>query len=268
MTDKYAVIGNPVEHSRSPWIHTQFAELTGQDIVYERLFASLVGFKSTVDRFFSDGGAGLNVTLPFKEQAWVLCDKRTAWADLAGAVNTLTYQNGHLVGHNTDGIGLIRDLIHNQDIILSSKRILILGAGGAVRGVIKPILDQMPERLVIANRTLSKAEHLISLFKTDVPLIASSYEALSTSFDLIINGTSASLGEQVPPVPVEVMSSLPICYDMMYASTETVFNRWAQQHGASKTLDGRGMLVEQAAESFLFWRGVRPDTSTVLQAFS
>jgi shikimate dehydrogenase len=267
MVDKYAVVGNPVEHSRSPWIHSQFAQITGQDMVYDRLLASLDGFKSTVETFFAEGGSGLNVTVPFKEEAWALCDERTEWAELAGAVNTLTYRHGHLVGHNTDGIGLVRDLTHNQGISLKAKRILILGAGGAVRGVLKPIIDQAPACMVVANRTLSKAQDLVSLFNTDVPLKASSYEALSEPFDLIINGTSASLGGQVPPLPVVVMSSAPVCYDMMYASTTTVFNAWSQQHGASNTLDGRGMLIEQAAESFLFWRGIRPDTAKVLQAF-
>lgn len=269
MTDQYAVVGNPVEHSKSPQIHALFAEQTDQDIHYGKLLAPLDAFQTTVLDFFTrQHGKGLNVTVPFKQQAWDLCDERSDYAELAGAVNTLVYRQGHTIwGTNTDGIGLVTDLIQNNHIELADKRILILGAGGAVRGVLQPVLDQNPAQLFIANRTESRAHDLATLFGHPQTLSAGGYAAISEEpFDVIINGTAASLQDEIPPVPREAVQNANCCYDMMYASEPTAFVKWAQQQGVPVALDGLGMLIEQAAESFAIWRGVRPDTHPVFTA--
>ncbi|MEQ6885656.1 shikimate dehydrogenase [Salicola sp. Rm-C-2C1-2] len=267
MTEKarYAVIGNPIEHSLSPRIHAAFAEQTGESLVYERLLAPLEGFRETLEQFFDDGGAGLNVTVPFKQQAWEMADRHQPRAARAGAVNTLWRENhGILIGDNTDGAGLVRDLRVNNDVTLAGARVLVLGAGGAVRGILEPLLAAAPAQVVIANRTLARAEEVRDLFADTGSLAASTFAALVGPFDVIINGTSASLQGGLPPLPEGLTNPATVCYDMMYSQTETAFNGWARQQGVALRLDGLGMLVEQAAESFVQWRGKRPQTEPVM----
>jgi shikimate dehydrogenase len=246
-----------------------FAAQTGQSLDYRAIEAPLDGFEPFVKAFFSEGGKGLNVTVPFKEQAWALCQVLSDRARLAGAVNTLFVDaSGQLCGDNTDGFGLVNDLLL-QGIQLSGKNILIIGAGGAVKGIIQPILKETPASLTLTNRTLSKAEALVSSFaaRTDelCPLSAIAFEQLDEAYDLVINGTSASLGGQLPEISSVIFSPDTVVYDMMYAKGDTVFNAWAKQAGAERVLDGLGMLVEQAAEAFYIWRGVRPDTASVIR---
>ena len=265
--DLYAVMGNPIAHSKSPWIHTLFASQTGQRLHYNARLVPVDGFDEAIDHFFNEegGGHGLSITVPFKEQAWECAQHRTARAEKAGAVNTLWITNdGVIQGDNTDGLGLVRDLTVNHQVGLEGARVLILGAGGAVRGVLESILQQHPAELVIANRTVSKAETLVELFPGQ-PVSACGFSELTGHFDLIINGTSASLQGDLPPLPADIVTEQTICYDMMYARETTVFNQWGLTHGARQAIDGLGMLVEQAAEQFLIWRGVRPDTALVLQ---
>ncbi|OZG73261.1 shikimate dehydrogenase [Hahella sp. CCB-MM4] len=262
--DIYAVVGNPVAHSKSPKIHNLFASQTAQNMEYTAIQSPLEAFTDTVTRFFANGGCGLNVTVPFKEQAWSMAQVRTPRAELAGAVNTLYQQDGVLHGDNTDGAGLVRDLVVNNGQELKGKRILILGAGGAVRGVLMPILEKQPALITLANRTLSKAQALAEIFSPYGNLESSGFERLQTSYDLVINGTSASLAGDLPPISPKVISSETVTYDMMYGNEATVFNAWAAQQGAALCIDGLGMLVEQAAEAFAIWRGVRPVTDTVL----
>ncbi len=262
MTDRYAVVGNPVAHSKSPNIHAEFARQTGQDMAYERLLAPLDGFAETVDRFRTEGGKGLNVTVPFKEQAFAYAGNKTARAQAAGAINTLKFDETGVLGDNTDGAGLVRDLTTNLQLPLNGKRILLMGAGGAARGVIGPLLNEQPQTLVLANRTVDKAQLLANLFGQGI--MASSYEALyGQRFDLVINATSASLQGELPPLPEGLLNPDALAYDMMYGA-ETPFMKWAKLQGAAKVSDGLGMLVEQAAESFFLWRAVRPDTRTVI----
>lgn len=267
--DLYAVVGNPVSHSKSPRIHSLFAAQTGQAVEYTAIQAPMEEFPETVREFFTKGGKGLNVTVPFKEQAWQLADHRTGRAEKAGAANTL-YQdkNGRLVADNTDGIGLVTDLTVNAAVRLSGVRVLVLGAGGAVRGVLGPLLAEQPSALWIANRTVVKAQGLVSLFRGDAgatELGACGFGSVSGAFDVIINGTSASLQGDLPPVPAGVIAPETVVYDMMYAAGDTPFNAWAREQGAGKVLDGLGMLVEQAAESFRVWRGVKPETAPVIE---
>ena len=263
--DLYAVIGHPVAHSKSPKIHSLFAQQTGEEIEYTAIQAPLGGFQEVTEDFFERGGKGLNVTLPFKGEAWQLSAQKTDRAQVAGAVNTLYQQNGQICGDNTDGAGLVRDLMANQNIKLTGKKVLVLGAGGAVRGVLLPLLQQQPATLMIANRTIAKAQQLVQLFADFGNIETLACEELSAPFDLIINGTSASLAGKLPPIPAQVITGTTITYDMMYSSSMTPFNQWAQMQGAATCIDGLGMLVEQAAESFTRWRGVRPDTTPVLQ---
>jgi shikimate dehydrogenase len=268
MTDKYAVIGNPVAHSKSPLIHAEFARQTGQDISYDRLEAPLGEFASVARRFFDEGGKGLNVTLPFKREAWEITEPRDYARD-AVAVNTIKLAQGRMLGYNTDGIGLLRDLKENLRCTVQGKRVLLMGAGGAVYGVMEPLLREQPQQLVVVNRTLDKALSLVGHFRTldGIPLRAVSALAYpdlgGTSFDLVINATSAGLGDAMPPLPQGVFAPGALAYDMVYGKT-TPFMAFAHAHGA-RTADGTGMLVEQAAESFHIWRGVRPDTAPVIE---
>jgi shikimate dehydrogenase len=265
MTDRYAVIGNPVAHSQSPRIHADFARLTGEDIEYGRLLAPLDGFRRTVEWFRAEGGRGLNVTIPFKEQAYGLATVHTARARAAEAVNTLRFDADAILGDNTDGAGLVRDIRINLGIAIAGCRILLLGAGGAARGVIAPLIAEQPRDLTIANRTVARARMLEEHFGPGVR--ACSYEALSGShFDIIINATSASLTGALPPLPERVYADGSLAYDMMYGSAVTPFLQRAKAQGAARVADGLGMLVEQAAESFFLWRGVRPETAAVLSA--
>lgn len=267
MSDLYAVIGNPISHSKSPWIHSRFAQQTGEDLEYTAIQAPLEGFAKTVVDFFAKGGRGLNITVPFKQQAFDRAELLTERAQLAGAVNTLyPGPDGRLTGDNTDGVGLVTDLCTNHGIALSGRRVLILGAGGAVRGVLGPLLEHQPSALVIANRTLSKAEDLADLFAGQGPVSACEFSNLHGPFDVIVNGTSASLAGSLPPLPPEVVGKGTHAYDMMYGAEVTVFNQWALEQGAVEAIDGLGMLVEQAAESFYLWRRRRPDTAAVIQA--
>ena len=262
--DCYAVMGNPVAHSKSPVIHTLFADGTGQNLRYKAILVDIGGFEDAVDEFFANGDLGLSITVPFKEEAWQLAEKLTPRAEVAGAVNTLWQDDqGLLHGDNTDGAGLITDLKNNNGITIKGTRVLILGAGGAVRGVLGPILNEQPAEVVIANRTLARADALVSLFGSE-RVCANDYADLPGRFDLVINGTAASLQGEMPPLPEHTIDHNTCCYDMMYGPGETVFNRWCREHGAGKTMDGLGMLVEQAAEQFALWRGVRPDSARVL----
>lgn len=262
--DRYAVLGNPIAHSRSPSIHARFAAQTGQPISYEKLLVPLGGFAAAVASFVAAGGRGANVTVPFKIDACALADYLSTRAAAAGAVNTLRFENGRVFGDNTDGIGLVTDLTVNAGVALQGKRILLVGAGGAAQGVILPLLDQQPAQLVIANRTESKARQVAARFTSDV-LDVCPLEVLDGPFDVVINATAASLGNAVPAIPVSVFSSHTLAYDMMYGPEPTAFMRFAAGHGAA-VRDGLGMLVEQAAEAFLVWRGVRPATAEVLAA--
>ena len=263
--DHYGVFGNPIGHSKSPLIHRLFAAQTGQDLSYEALLAPLDDFAGFARAFFAEGRGG-NVTVPFKEQAYTLADELSERARRAGAVNTLQkLDDGRLFGDNTDGAGLVRDLTVNAGLNLAGQRILLLGAGGAARGVLEPLLAERPHSLTIANRTVEKAEQLAHEFADLGPLAAAGFDWINEPVDLIINATSASLAGELPPLdPCLIKPGHTVCYDMMYAREATAFNRWASEQGAARCLDGLGMLVEQAAEAFFIWRGVRPDSAPVL----
>jgi shikimate dehydrogenase len=260
MTDRYAVFGHPIAHSKSPLIHAAFARQTGQDMTYEAILAPKDGFAATVAAFVAAGGRGANVTVPFKEEAFRLAGRLSPRAQRAGAVNTLVFDADGSFGDNTDGAGLVADLTRNLHRTLAGGRILLLGAGGAARGVIEPLLDQQPAALVIANRTVNRAQELAQLFGHDVR--ACGFDALHTPFDFVINATAASLSGELPPLSPQLFTPDTLAYDMMYGR-DTPFLAFARAQGAA-TADGLGMLVEQAAEAFHLWRGVRPDTAPVI----
>jgi shikimate dehydrogenase len=262
----YCVFGNPIGHSKSPAIHALFARQTGEKIRYEAMLAPLDGFAASVQSFVVAGGRGANVTVPFKEEAFRLCHRHSPRAQLAGAVNTLSFVDGKILGDNTDGAGLVRDLTANLKTALTARRILLLGAGGAARGALGPLLEQSPAALVIANRTASKAADLAVNFAALGPVRGGSYADLAgEQFDVVINATSASLGGEVPPLPESVFAAEALAYDMMYGKGDTPFLANARSRGVANLADGLGMLVEQAAEAFFVWRGVRPDTLPVLE---
>jgi len=267
LLDRYAVFGHPIKHSKSPRIHRLFAEQTGQALEYAAVEVPAEQFQTAVAMFFAEGGKGLNCTVPLKELAWRYADRNTERAELSKAVNTLALQaDGSLLGDNTDGIGLVTDLLANHAIALSGIRILILGAGGAGRGIIAPILEQTPQTLVIANRTVDKAVKLAAEFHGKGPITGCGYDALENrQFDLILNATSASLSGQLPPLPTGLLAAGGNCYDLAYGNEPTAFVRWGLENHAAKSLDGLGMLVEQAAEAFFIWRGVRPQTRPVIE---
>ena len=266
---RYAVIGNPIAHSRSPAIHAQFAAQTDQDMVYDRLLAPLDAFVATVAAFRAEGGRGLNVTLPFKTEAFRLADSLTPRAALAGAVNTLAFDADRVLGDNTDGAGLVDDIEHRIDLPLAGARVLLLGAGGAARGVVQPLLAVGIDRLMIVNRTAARAGELVSDLGARLPaadaekLSAGGFDAIAGGFDLIINATSAGLADASPPVPASAWSGVRLALDMVYAAQPTAFMRAAADAGCPRVEDGLGMLVAQAAESFALWRGVRPATLPV-----
>lgn len=264
--DRYAVIGNPIAHSKSPQIHAAFAQQTGEQLIYTAELVETGGVESFVKHFAANNGKGLNVTVPFKQDAFEIATELSPRAQRAGAVNTLSLQGDIIFGDTTDGVGLLNDLTHNHQLELKHKRILIVGAGGAVRGVLEPLLLAAPQQLVIANRTLSKAQQLAQDFASFGAISASSFDALAgQQFDLVINGTSASLAGELPPLPEHLFSPQGCAYDMMYGAQPTPFLVWAQQQGAAHCYDGLGMLVEQAAESFYIWRKKRPETRGVIE---
>lgn len=267
-TGHYGVMGNPVAHSKSPRIHAAFAAQTGQSMDYRAILVEPGGFDDALDSFQKQGGDGLNVTIPFKADAWRAVDERTPRAQRCGAVNTIRFDaGGRRFGDTTDGIGLIRDL-RRSHVTLRGRRILILGAGGAVAGVLGEVLDEGPERVVLANRTVEKAEQLRRRFSpAGCTLDAGPYETLGDEgFDIVVNGTSLSLQGRLPPLPGRgLLNDGACCYDMVYGDAETPFVKWAREHGAAVAVDGLGMLVEQAAESFFIWRGVRPETGPVIE---
>jgi shikimate dehydrogenase len=262
MADRYAVIGNPVAHSKSPWIHAQFARATGQDLEYGRIEAPRDGFARAMEEFRAAGGRGANVTLPFKEEAFRYCSQPSRRAEAARAVNTLLFDDGAVRGDNTDGVGLVRDLAVTLGYRIEGARVLLMGAGGAAQGVLQPLLEAGVAFLVIANRTVARAERLARRFPGTS---ASGYEALAgQAFDLVINSTSAGLAGEMPVLPRDVFRPGALAYEMVYGR-ETPFLAFARAAGA-RVSDGLGMLVEQAAESFFLWRGVRPETRDVLEA--
>ena len=267
MTDKYAVFGNPIDHSKSPDIHRQFAEQTGQSLSYEKQLVDPQGFEAAADAFFAGGGKGLNITVPFKQDAYAYVARTTPRARRAGAVNTLSLEaDGTILGDTTDGVGLVSDIKHNLGWQIRHKKVLILGAGGAVRGVLEPLLEEQPQHIIIANRTVDKALQLAKGFAEFGYLLGCGFDMLDEQqFDVIINGTSASLQGELPPLPECLINAdgSTVCYDMLYGAEPTPFMQWAAERGA-KVSDGLGMLVGQAAESFALWRGVRPETAPVI----
>jgi len=269
--DRYAVFGNPIAHSKSPQIHTLFAQQTKQSLTYTAELAEIGQFELAVRNFINNNGKGLNITVPFKEDAWRIASERSERAQRAGAVNTLSLlPDGHLFGDTTDGVGLVRDLMQNHKITLTDKDILVIGAGGAVRGVLESILEQNPKSLLITNRTAHKAVQLADDF-SDIGNIrgcgltdtGSTYS--HNDFDIVINGTSASLQGNLPALPDSIFRKNSCSYDMMYAKQETPFMQWSASCGAENIYDGLGMLVEQAAESFFLWRKVKPETAPVIE---
>jgi len=265
--DRYAVMGNPVAHSKSPRIHALFAHQFGHRIEYTALQVDVGGFPQAVDQFRASGGKGLNVTVPFKQEAFRLADHHSERAAIAQAVNTLRFEaDGTLFGDNTDGAGLVHDLEKNLHVSIKDKHLSVLGAGGAVRGVLHPLLHKHPALVVIANRTVATARDLAEEFAQYGKVEACGFDDLKGKhFDLVINGTAASLKGEIPPLPDNLFTTHGFAYDMMYGDKARPFLGWAELHGAEKTADGLGMLVEQAAESYLIWRGVRPETRSVIE---
>lgn len=267
LSDHYAVFGDPIKHSKSPRIHKIFAEQTRQALEYSAQEVPAEQFSKAVTDFFTNGGKGVNCTIPLKEHAWAYADIKTERAYIAKAVNTLALQlDGSLLGDNTDGIGLVTDLMSNHGVILAGSKILILGAGGASRGIIAPLLEQSVQSIVIANRTIDKAINLAAEFQHKGAITGCGFCDLSNqSFDLIINATSTSLSGQLPPLPEALLAKNGVCYDLAYSNEPTVFVKWGEENRALKSLDGLGMLVEQAAEAFFIWRGIRPKTQPVIE---
>ncbi len=265
-SDRYAIIGHPVEHSLSPGIHAAFARQTGQHLEYTRIDAPPHGFTAALRGFLAGGGKGLSVTLPFKEEAFALCHELTSRAKKARAINTIAVRDdGTLLGDNTDGAGLVRDLKLNRHLVLKGKRVLLLGAGGAARGVLAAILEEKPALVHIANRNAERAVRLAERFVMHGAR-GGGYDAIRGSFDLVLNATSASMSGEMPPLPHDCLDPNAACVDLYYADRPTVFMLWAEREGATRIFDGWGMLVEQAAEAFLLWRGVRPETAELLAA--
>ncbi len=269
MTDRYAVIGNPIEQSKSPLIHTAFAQVTGQDIEYTKLLAPLGGFAAVVDTFRASGGRGMNVTAPFKLDAFAYATHLAPSAQMAGAVNAMKFEGDKVYAENFDGVGLVRDLVHNLNCPLQGRRVLILGAGGATRGALLPILAQGPAELVMVNRTVAKAQELVELARKHqsglVPIRGVGYADLSDqSFDVVLNATSASLTAELPPLSALAFAQNCLAYELAYGKGLTPFLKLAKQAGVTRLADGVGMLAEQAAEAFVWWRGVRPDTAPVI----
>ncbi|MDE2418302.1 MAG: shikimate dehydrogenase [Burkholderiales bacterium] len=266
MTDQYAVIGNPIVQSKSPLIHTAFAQVTGQDLEYTKLLAPVDGFAAAVDAFRKAGGKGMNVTAPFKLDAFAYATELSEGAKLAGAVNAMKFEGDRVLAQNFDGVGLVRDVVHNLGCPLAGKRVLVLGAGGATRGALLPFLAEKPAELVIANRTVGKATELAAIGAAHGNVLGCSYEALAGQvFDAVFNATSASLRAEMPPVPASVFGPNCLAYELAYGKGLTPFLQAAKAAGVTRLADGVGMLAEQAAEAFAWWRGVRPDTRAVIE---
>lgn len=267
MTDRYGVMGYPVSHSRSPVIHRLFAIQTNQEMQYELLQVTPEKLETAIQQFRRTGGKGLNITVPHKSEVCKLVDEMSERASTAGAVNTLVFREDDIFGDNTDGVGLLRDLVINQGLSIEGSNILILGAGGATRGIIGPLLEMQPASVKIANRTVGKAQSLIDHFSSMGSVSACPFNAVPVSdpYDIVINATSASLHGETPPYPSAAVSEASFCYDLSYGLKPTPFSKWAKELGAARSVMGWGMLVEQAAESFNLWRGVRPDTEPVLK---
>jgi len=266
--DRYAVVGHPIEHSRSPVIHQLFARQTEQNIVYELIDAAPEAFETAVRGFGAAGGKGLNVTVPHKLAAYELCDELGPEAEKANAVNTISFlAQGRLRGDNTDGIGFVRDLTETLDEPVEDHRVLILGAGGAARGILLPLVESSPTLLVLANRTIERAEKMIAEIEPTESLKALTFVELADEppFDIVINATSAGLHGEEPPFPPACVGTESFCYDLAYSLKDTPFVLWARANDAREAVQGWGMLIEQAAESFLIWRGVRPDTAPILK---
>lgn len=270
MTEHYCVMGNPIAHSRSPWIHTRFAQLTGEPITYTRQRVELTDFKKAVQEFATQGGKGCNITVPFKLEAADLATTQSERVTLAGAANTLTlHSDGTISADNTDGLGIVADIIRNAATPITGRDVLLIGAGGAAAGVLGPLLREKPRRIVIANRTVEKAQQLADSHaaiakETGTELAVSALQSISEDFDIVINGTASSLAGAASPVPASVLRHGSLAYDMMYGDKAQGFLDWATRNGAVAR-DGLGMLVEQAAESFAIWRGVRPPAEQVLR---
>jgi len=264
--DKYAVFGNPIKHSKSPLIHGLFAEQCAQQMQYRAVRVELDGFALAAQRFFDSGGAGLNITVPFKQDAFRFAHRLSDRAMRAGAVNTLSRaEDGAIEGDNTDGIGLVRDMIANLGWAVQGLRVLVLGAGGAARGVLEPLLRERPRELLVVNRTPARASQLATEFSDIAPLEGGAYDLIGErQFDLIINATSAGLSGEMPDLPSSLLTERSCCYDMVYGAEPTPFMRWSARHAAWAVADGLGMLVEQAAQSFYIWRLVRPETRPVI----
>ena len=266
MTDRYAVIGNPIQQSKSPFIHTAFAQATEQDIEYTAIEGPLGGFAGAVDAFRAAGGRGLNITAPFKLDAFTYATERSERAQLAGAVNAMKFDGARVLAENFDGVGLVRDVTHNLNSPLKGKRVLLLGAGGAARGALLPFLEQAPAELVIANRSLDKAFELSQIGAAHGNVRGCAYADLAgQTFDIVFNATSASLRAELPPVPASVFANCGLAYELAYGKGLTPFLRLAQNAGVRRLADGVGMLAEQAAEAFEWWRGFRPDTRAVIE---
>jgi shikimate dehydrogenase len=266
---RYAVLGSPIAHSKSPTIHTLFAEQTKQELQYEAIKVEADEFDSFVLDFFASGGQGLNITVPHKERAYALATNLEPRAKLAGAVNTLFLNSGQeICGDNTDGPGLVRDIQVNLGLSIKGKNLLVVGAGGAVRGALVSLIEAEPAAITLVNRTISNAQRLQHTFEKEFDISVAEFDSLEGSFDIIINGTSLSLSNEIPALTPSHLSNNSCCYDMMYKNEDTSFVTWAKQNGATLAVDGVGMLVEQAAESFLRWRGVRPETSSIISQLS
>ena len=268
MTDRYAVIGNPIVQSKSPLIHSAFAQVTGQDIDYGKLLCPLGEFSATVDAFRASGGRGMNVTAPFKLEAFAYATDLAPSAQMAGAVNAMKFEDDKVYAENFDGVGLLRDVVQNLSCPLQGRRVLILGAGGATRGALLPLLAEQPAELVIVNRTLAKAQELAALAQQhqtgQVPVQGLGYDAVQGAFDVVLNASSSSLTAELPPLPASVFAPGCLAYDLTYGKGLTPFLKLAHQAGVTRLADGVGMLAEQAAEAFAWWRGVRPDTAAVI----
>ena len=287
MTDRYAVIGNPIAQSKSPLIHTAFAQVTGQDIDYTQVLGPMGEFAATVDAFRASGGRGMNVTAPFKLDAFAYATHLAPSAQMAGAVNALKFEGERVYAENFDGIGLVRDLVHNLQCPLQGRRVLILGAGGATRGALLPLLAEQPSELVIVNRTVAKAQELATVIVNrtvakaqelaalaqqhqsgQVPVTGMGYAAVQGVFDVVLNASSSSLSAELPPLPASVFGPGCLAYDLTYGKGLTPFLKLAQQAGVTRLADGVGMLAEQAAEAFAWWRGIRPDTAAVIHTLT